>query len=120
VTLVLTTEKDLPAAQRLAEELLSRRLVACVSWSSIRSRYRWQGSIETEQEVQLLLKTTPERIGPLRAALEQLHTYDTPEWLQWTAASSGAYGNWVQDELRNPNAPAPGVAEGSGNEGQAG
>lgn len=95
VALALTTEASADQAEALARALLERRLVACVSLGPVRSLYRWQGAIEDSQEVELLLKTSPGRLPDLEAAVRDLHSYDTPEWLCWTAAASSAYAAWV-------------------------
>ena len=41
---VLTTEADQQRASALAEQLISRELAACVSFQSIQSSYRWEGT----------------------------------------------------------------------------
>jgi periplasmic divalent cation tolerance protein len=105
--LVLTTEASVERAERLARELLDRRLVVCASWTRVVSLYRWQGEVVRSGEVQLLLKTGPGRLAALRRALEELHSYDTPEWIHWPAASDGAYGQWLSEGLRDPDGPPP-------------
>lgn len=97
ITLVLTTEADRERAEALASALVERRLAACVSLMPIRSCYRWNGCVERADEVQLLIKTSPEGLAPLRQALDMLHSYDTPECLYWTASASAAYGLWLQE-----------------------
>jgi periplasmic divalent cation tolerance protein len=97
--LVLTSEADRPRAERLARLLLERRLAACVSLLPVHSLYRWQGGIEADDEVQLLIKTRAEQLEELRRTLLRHHGYDTPEWIHWPAASGGAYGAWLADAL---------------------
>ncbi|MBD2719721.1 divalent-cation tolerance protein CutA [Synechococcus sp. FACHB-909] len=111
LSLVLTTEADRERAEALARELLERGLVACASLHPVVSLYRWQGRLERSEEVQLLLKTTPAQLEGLRRALGELHSYDTPEWIDWTAASDGPYGRWLLEQLPlspggGPPAPA--------------
>lgn len=111
LSLVLTTEADRERAEALARELLERGLVACASLHPVVSLYRWQGRLERSEEVQLLLKTTPAQLEALRLALGELHSYDTPEWIHWTAASDGPYGRWLLEQLPlspggGPPAPA--------------
>ncbi|MEB3184970.1 MAG: divalent-cation tolerance protein CutA [Cyanobacteriota bacterium] len=95
MVLAITTEADENRAIALARALLERHLVACVNLRPLRSLYRWQGRIEDSQEVELLLKTTPERLAELEAAVHELHSYDTPEWLSWSAAASSGYAAWT-------------------------
>ena len=97
--LVLTSEADLERAEALARALLERRLVACVSLQPCRSLYHWQGGIENGSEVLLLLKTHGERLPELRRLLGELHSYETPMWIHWMAASEGGYAEWLAAEL---------------------
>ncbi|MCP9929833.1 divalent-cation tolerance protein CutA [Cyanobium sp. AMD-g] len=121
LSLVLTTEADRERAEALALALLQRGLVACASLHPVVSHYRWQGRLERSEEVQLLLKTNPDNLEPLRRSLAELHSYDTPEWIHWQASSDGAYGRWLLEALPlspggGPPAPAgtPGDADPAG------
>ena len=95
LVLALTTEASDTHAKSLAMALLERQLVACVSLRPVRSVYRWQGRIEQSAEVELLMKTTPGKLAELEAAVRELHSYDTPEWLSWGAAASRPYATWA-------------------------
>lgn len=115
LVLALTTEGDLARAEALAEALLERRLVACVSLQPQRSIYRWQGRLERDSEVQLLLKTSSVQLEQLRQAVMELHSYDTPEWLSWPVDASPAYGIWARAELSSDGSrQAAGETPGSG------
>ena len=108
LVLVLTTEADQPRAQALAEALLERRLVACVSLQPLLSLYRWKGELQRDAEVQLLLKTSSDQLGSLQDAVMDLHSYDTPEWLTWPVEASAAYGAWALAQLSSDGLrPAP-------------
>lgn len=121
--LVLTSEAGQERAEALAFQLLERRLVACATLLPGRSLYRWRGRIEYEAEVLLLLKTEASRLGALHAALLELHSYETPEWIHWSAASGGDYAVWLVEQLRSdsntaisPDAasPVPAATPGDG------
>ena len=108
LVLALTTEADQPRAQALAEALLERRLVACVSLQPLLSLYRWKGELQRDAEVQLLLKTSADQLGRLQEAVMALHSYDTPEWLSWPVEASGTYGAWALAQLSSDGLrPAP-------------
>jgi periplasmic divalent cation tolerance protein len=78
--LVLSTAPDRDTAQRLARELVERKLAACVNIvPGIESIYHWEGKIHTDAELLLLIKTNAQLAPEALAALEQLHPYDTPE-----------------------------------------
>ena len=112
--LALTTEADQERAETLAEALLERRLVACVSLQPMRSLYHWQGGLVRESEVQLLMKTSSSRLEALKQAVMTLHSYDTPEWLSWSVDAAPAYRDWLMGELSSDaSLPAPGAEPGS-------
>lgn len=78
--LVLTTAPDLDVARRLARTLVAERLAACCNLvPGLTSVYRWQGQVQEEGEVLLLVKTTAERLEPLRERLLGEHPYEVPE-----------------------------------------
>jgi periplasmic divalent cation tolerance protein len=93
--LALTTEADAERAEALARALLERQLAACVALTAQQTLYRWGGSWQRSQEVQLLIKTHPSRLEELRQVVHQLHSYTTPEWISWQAEGSASYGRWL-------------------------
>jgi periplasmic divalent cation tolerance protein len=78
--LVLTNLPDAASARTLADALVTGRLAACVNiLTPCRSVYRWQGQIETAEEVPVLIKTTTERYAALETAIRQHHPFELPE-----------------------------------------
>ena len=78
LVLALTTEANAERAKQLAEALLERHLVSCVSIHPVQSFYRWEGALQASHEVQLLMKTSAQHVDALRLAVSELHSYDTP------------------------------------------
>lgn len=100
--LCLSTAPDRPVADRIARTLVEERLAACVNLlPGITSVYRWQGAVETGEEVLMLAKTSAERLDALTARIAELHPYDVPEvvaveiggglpaYLEWIASETG-------------------------------
>lgn len=105
---VLTTVSNVDDATRLARGLIEERLCACVNITpGIRSFYRWEGVIEDEQEVQLVIKTARPRLGALKSWLGEHHPYDVPEFLVLSAEGSEEYLRFIQRETRTQAPPAP-------------
>lgn len=103
VVLFLTTLPDADAADVLAQRVLESRLAACVTQlGAVRSRYHWQGKLETAEEIQVLFKTSLVRSAELQRYIESNHPYETPEILSWQADASPAYGQWVIAETQRP------------------
>lgn len=79
---VITTVGTEQEANELAEELLGRRLAACVNiLSGVRSIYRWQGRICKDSEYMLVIKSMEEEVAAISATIGELHSYELPEVL---------------------------------------
>lgn len=102
--LCLITCPDAAIARRIAETLVDERLAACVNWiDGVQSVYRWQGTIERANEVQLLIKTSSAQFETLRARLCALHPYEVPEVLALSIErGSPAYLSWLTTQLGTP------------------
>lgn len=98
--LVLCTCPDAESAGRIARALVEERLAACVNRvPGLTSVYRWQGAIQEDDEVLLLIKTRRERFEALRARLVALHPYDVPEVIALDIATGHApYLEWLRTE----------------------
>ena len=93
---------DLPSAQRIADALVDERLAACVNLlPGMRSVYRWQGVIQHDDEILLLIKTTRQRVDALGARIASLHPYELPELIAVEVVGGlPAYLSWVTDQTR--------------------
>ena len=99
--IVMTTVVSREEAARLGRTLVEERLVACATLlPPIHSIYRWHNQIESSAETLLLLKTTLEQLPALETRLQELHSYQTPEFLVLAIeAGSHRYLKWLQDCL---------------------
>jgi len=80
--LVFTTLPSADKAAELAKALVEERLAACANLlPAIRSIYRWQGKLQDENEVLVLLKTRAEHLERLKLRILELHPYEVPEVL---------------------------------------
>ena len=95
--LVLTTVGANDDAHDLANDLVEKRLAACVNIvPRIESIYRWRGNIARDQEQLLIIKTVDERIAALKDALFARHPYEVPELVVIAIADIGdAYRDWL-------------------------
>jgi periplasmic divalent cation tolerance protein len=96
---VTTTCSSAEEADRLASELLEKRLAACVQSNSIHSAYRWKGTIERTAEVQLSIKARASDFLDIQALIQSMHSYQNPEIISLPVISgSAAYLKWIGDE----------------------
>jgi len=100
--LIYCTCPDQAMAEGIAEALVADRLAACVNIvPGITSIYRWQGEVQHDSELLLLIKTRGECYPALEARIRELHSYEVPEiiavplqrgsesYLAWLDASVG-------------------------------
>jgi len=99
--LVLTTVGLKEAAEKLAQQLVERRLAACVNIvGPIRSIYRWKHKVHNEQEYLLIIKTTAEHAAQLQSAFKGLHPYELPECVHLPIeGGSDDYLAWLAAEV---------------------
>lgn len=100
--LVITNCPDQTSAELLAAALVESRLAACVNiLPPCRSVFRWQGVVESAEEVPLLIKTTAERYTALETEIQARHPYELPEIVALPIDRGlPAYLQWVSDETR--------------------
>ncbi len=100
VEVALVTAPDAETGERIARALVEERLAACVNLvPGLRSIYRWEGAVESAEEVLLVVKTRADRAERLEERLLALHPYDVPELLRIpTRGGHAAYLRWVLAE----------------------
>ena len=100
--LCLSACPDPETACRIAAALVEERLAACVNvLPGLRSVYRWQGRVESAEEILLLIKTTQDRLTQVSARIAELHPYELPEVIAVEAAGgSAAYLDWIAAQTR--------------------
>jgi periplasmic divalent cation tolerance protein len=100
--LVLSTVARAEDAERIARELVERRLAACVNVvAAVSSVYRWKGKVESEEERLLLIKTRADRFEVLRETLVALHPYELPEAIAVPIeAGHQPYLDWIDESVR--------------------
>ena len=99
--LVLTTAGQEVEAQKIAQELVMRRLAACVNIvPRIHSVYRWEGKVESAEEFLLIIKTTKNRSTDVKGAIRELHSYDLPECIVISIESGREeYLKWIEESV---------------------
>ena len=97
---VLTNLPDQASAERLAHKLVETKIAACVNiLAPCVSIYRWQGAIETAQEVPVLIKTLRAHYHKLEQAVRECHPYALLEIIALpVTAGLPAYLSWIASE----------------------
>lgn len=67
-------------ARRIATSLVDERLAACVNiLPGCHSVFRWEGEVQEEDEVLLIVKTRAAVFPALERRVQELHSYHVPE-----------------------------------------
>ena len=92
---------DAEESERIGRIVVEERLAACVNiLGPIRSIYRWNGAVESNEEVAAIFKTTDEQAGALITRIAGLHSYDVPCIATWPIDRIlGSYVEWVEDSV---------------------
>ncbi|MBL8227763.1 MAG: divalent-cation tolerance protein CutA [Bryobacterales bacterium] len=98
---VLNTCSSAEEAEKVARQLLEKRLAACVNIvPGARSLYHWQGAIEESAEHLLIIKSRRPLVEQLEKELQKVHSYDVPELVVIPIVDgSRSYLDWLAKEL---------------------
>jgi periplasmic divalent cation tolerance protein len=89
----LSSQED---ARRLARMLVEEKLAACVQLLPIESFYRWEGEVQNENEVLLLIKTRTSLFDAAIARIKAAHPYTVPQIVGWPfSAGHQPYLDWI-------------------------
>ena len=95
---LLTALPSRADARRLAALLVEEKLAACVQLLPIESFYRWEGKVQNEAEVLLLIKTRTALFDAAMARIKAEHPYTVPEIVGWPfSAGHLPYRDWIDD-----------------------
>lgn len=100
--LASTTTPKAEDARKIATQLVERKLAACVQIvEPITSVYRWQGKVESEQEILLLIKSTQDLIPRIAELLDEIHPYEVPELVATPIIEgSASYLCWLEESVQ--------------------
>lgn len=99
---ISTTNDQKEELEKIAKELLARKLAACCQISGPNtSHYNWDGKLETTSEWLCTIKTEKELYSKVESAIRELHHYDEPEIIAVDIAeASKGYQEWVKKSVQ--------------------
>lgn len=94
--------KDGKEAAGITDALLTKRLVACAKQIPVGSTFHWQGKIEHDDEVLLLMESRLDLFDEIEREVAKLHSYDTfvLEAVPVARVSKDAL-KWLRRELKD-------------------
>ena len=90
-------------SEKISRSLVEKDLAACVNIiPSVQSVYKWEGEINTDNELLLVIKGRTDNLEALEKEVLQLHSYDTPEVISFSIEKGNKeYLNWMSNTLKN-------------------
>ena len=90
---------DADQAERIGRTVIEESLAACINiLSPVRSIYRWEGEIQSSEEVAAILKTHHWNSDALIERIAALHSYKVPCIVTWPIDKVlRSYADWVED-----------------------
>ena len=103
VIVALSTCPDEATARTIAQTLVSEHLATCVNrLSGVTSTYFWDGRLQDDAEILLIIKTTAARQAELAARLKALHPYELPELVVLPVTGGNEpYLQWVRSGVEH-------------------
>lgn len=95
----LCTVPDRDTAAAIAARLVHERLAACVNvLPAVTSIYLWQGAVQQDNELLLIIKTRRSVFEALQNTICELHPYELPEVIAVPITDGlPAYLSWIDD-----------------------
>lgn len=100
--LIYVTCKDIEEAKKISKNLLEKRLIACANMFPINSMYWWEGKINEDKEVALIIKTKKEKFAEIKKKIKKIHSYKVPCILSFDIKRGNEdFLNWIKKEVKD-------------------
>ncbi len=96
--MIISTYPNKKSITSIANQLVKKKLVACVNITKISSIYSWEGKIENSSEFIAIFKTTYKNKKILKEKIKETHPYQVPEIAEIDISSiNQPYLKWLID-----------------------
>jgi len=99
--MIYCTCPDNEVANQISKTLVQNKLAACVNiLPNITSIYTWQGELQQDQELLLLIKSRSDKFEDIKQAIINIHPYELPEIIAVSIDNAVPnYLNWINETL---------------------
>ncbi|RUS88316.1 hypothetical protein EGW08_003954, partial [Elysia chlorotica] len=100
-SMAFVTVPSMEVAKKLAGDLVKKRLAACVNIiPGVTSVYEWEGKIEEDSELILMVKTLTNKVDELSEYVKNNHPYDCAEVISSPIDNGNApYLKWISQTV---------------------
>ena len=94
--IIISTYPNKNSINKIANELVKNKIIACVNITKISSIYSWQDKIKNTSEYLALFKTTQKNKKSLKEKIKATHPYKVPEIAEINITSiNKSYLKWL-------------------------
>jgi periplasmic divalent cation tolerance protein len=97
-TIFYVTHENKQEANKIADHLLNKKLIACANLMPMEAAYWWNGNIDRAGEVVSILKTRNENREVVSKEIEAIHPYEVPCIIHFQVEANEAYEAWIAEE----------------------
>ena len=100
---IVTTFDNYKLAEKVGEEILSKKLCACYQIiGPIKSMYWWEGKIEKKDEWICFIKCEKGRFKDIEESIKSMHNYEIPEIISFNISEiSESYLIWLNSVVKS-------------------
>ena len=101
--MILVTCRDKLEAEKITQQLLHERLIACGNIvSPVTSFFHWSGKVDRAEECLIVMKSRMDLFSQVAERVKSLHSYEVPEILALPIVdASKAYLDWLGGVLKH-------------------
>lgn len=94
---VLMTCPNKEEAQKIVDNLLQAKLIACANMvPQVRSLYWWEGKVNADDEVLVVMKSREKLFTDIETTIKAGHSYSVPEIIALPLVAGNAeYLDWI-------------------------
>ncbi|MFH0975608.1 MAG: divalent-cation tolerance protein CutA [Spirochaetota bacterium] len=100
--LILCTISSKTEAKKIANELVQKKLAACVNIiEGLTSIYEWKGKLCDESECLMIIKSKESLFDSIKKEIVSLHPYEVPEIFSFNISDGlESYLNWICENTK--------------------
>lgn len=94
--MLYVTHPNMEHAKQISEELIHRKLVACVNYFPISVTFHWENHVNSWEEIVTIYKTRKENWDIVRLEIEKMHSYEILCITKIDVEANNLYVEWVE------------------------
>ncbi len=97
---IYITCKNRKEAEKIADVLLSKRLIACANVFPLTSLYWWKGRKRRSKEYIIAGKTREGKFNAIVKQVKKVHSYKVPFISAWKEQTTKDINKWLRKEVK--------------------